>query len=74
MGKSKGGQLMDATQLFTKWAWSVFTCVFLWIFVIAGLREVGYICDDIEVQDSSNGYVMKIFGANKRKRAKTLQT
>jgi hypothetical protein len=41
---------------------------------VAGLREVGYICDDIEIQDSSNGYVMKIFGANKRKRAKTLQT
>lgn len=41
---------------------------------VAGLREVGYICDDIEIQDSSNGYVMKIFRANKRRRSASLQT
>lgn len=41
---------------------------------VAGLRDVGYICDDIEIQDSSNGYVTKIFGANKRRRSASLQT
>lgn len=41
---------------------------------VAGLRDVGYICDDLEIQDGSNGYVTKIFCANKRRRSASLQT